>query len=104
MQAIGQRIGAQFPQTNGAIGVEVIPLMTQVTGGVRPLLMVVWAAVLLILVIMCVNVSHLVLARGASRARETAIRASLGATRLQITRGLLTENLILATFGGAFGL
>src|ERR1700689_3121306 len=79
-------------------------LQDDVTRGVKPALLAVLGAVLLLLVIAGVNVTNLLLARGARRRSEFAVRAALGAQRTRLTRQLVTESVLLAAFGGAVGL
>src|ERR1700677_1540407 len=79
-------------------------LQDDVTRGVKPALLAVLGAVLLLLVIAGVNVTNLLLARGARRRSEFAVRAALGAQRTGLTRQLVTESVLLAAFGGAVGL
>jgi len=104
MQAIAGRLAQAYPATNRTLGAAIVPLAEQVSGSVRPALLVVWTAVGLILLIACVNVAHLLLARGAVRQRAAAIRAALGAGRAQLIRLFLIESLVIAIFGGALGL
>jgi putative ABC transport system permease protein len=78
-------------------------LKDYVTGKLRRSLFVLWGAVGLILLIVCVNLSNLLLARIASRSKEFAMRATLGATRLRLIRQLVTESLVLSAFGAIFG-
>jgi len=104
LQGLAQRQSEAHPATNKIVSASVIPLADEVSGSVRPALLIVWAAVGLILLIACVNVAHLLLAHGASRKREAAIRAAIGAQRSQLIRLFLVESVSIAVLGGALGL
>lgn len=85
-------------------GLAILPLQADLTGGARPALFAVMGAVALLLLIACVNVTNLLLARGVRRRGEFAVRAALGAGRLRLVRQLLVEHLFLALIGGVLGL
>ena len=85
-------------------GIKVVPLYDEIVGPVRPAFLMLLSAVTLVLLIACVNISSLHLARGTVRAKELGLRAALGAGRARLIRQLLTEAVLLAIAGGAAGL
>jgi putative ABC transport system permease protein len=104
LSSIMTRLAATYPNTNTGLGVNVVPLHEQVVGRVRPLVMLLQAAVAIMLLIGCVNVANLLLGQAASRQMELATRLALGAQRGRLVRQLLAETLVLAVPGGMLGL
>jgi len=104
LEAINGRIAIQHPETNTGRGVLVKLLREQLTGSLKPTMLLVMGAVLLVQLIACGNLANLLLARGATRAHEFAIRLALGARRSQIVRQLLAEALVIGVAGSALGL
>lgn len=103
MDAIAERLEREYPKANAGARVNIQPLRERMTGGARIQLFVLLGAVGFVLLIACVNVANMLLARSFGRAREMAIRTSLGATRLALVRQLLVESLLLAAAGGVLG-
>jgi putative ABC transport system permease protein len=105
MDAIGARISTDYPDSNKGWGVTIERYADVLVGQqLRSSLYVLLGAVGMLLLIGCVNLANLTLARGTSREREVAVRAALGAGRWRLVRQFLTENVLLATIGGALGL
>lgn len=104
MKGIFAQLEKEAPALNARIRVVLLPLEEQMVGELRPAIMALVGAVLLVLLVSCVNVANLLLARSAARAREVALRTALGARRARLVRQLLTESLVLAAAGGFAGL
>jgi putative ABC transport system permease protein len=97
-------LGRAYPDSDGGRKVQLIPLTDAVEGNVTGALGALAAAVLAVLLIACVNVAGLLLARGVKREREIALRAAIGARRTRLVRQVLTESLLLGAAGGAGGI
>lgn len=103
MSSIQDGLNKQYPE-NRPKGVAVVPEINDVVGSARPGLIVLFAAVGLVLLIACANLSNLLLAKASVRAREISVRTALGASRWTIVRQLLIESILLAAMGAAAGL
>jgi putative ABC transport system permease protein len=103
LEAVAKRLEEEHPQFNKGWGVNVVLLKQQLTAELRPALTALFGAVCFLMLIACANVANLLLARGTARAKEIAIRASMGAERRRLIRQLLVESLLLAGLGGAAG-
>jgi predicted permease len=103
MRTLGQHLAEQFPDADKGKAITLVPLKQDMVGSIEPLLMLLLGAVAFVLLIACVNVANLLLARSTLRTREVAIRATLGARRGRVIRQLLVESILLALVGAAVG-
>lgn len=104
MKNIAAQLEKEFPQRNAGWSVTLVPIHEQMVDQIRPALLVLAGAVSLVLLIACVNVANLLLARSTVRQRELGIRTALGAKRGRLVRQMLTESLLLGAAGGVAGL
>jgi putative ABC transport system permease protein len=103
LRALTTRLGTEFKATNGDWGARAVPLAHEVEGYFRPALFALFGAAAFLLLITCTNVASLLLARATVREREVAVRAAIGASRGRLVRQFLTESILLALMGTAFG-
>jgi predicted permease len=103
MNTISARLAQTYPEDDKGWGAVVVPLHDDLVADVRPALLVLLGAVAFVLLIACVNVANLALAKTFGRQKEIAIRTALGATSARVLRQILTETVILALAGGALG-
>jgi len=104
VSVIVARLADQHPGTNKNQGVHVVSITDEIVGGMRPVLLMIFGAVIFVLLVACANVANLLLARASVRYKEITIRTAIGATRSQLIRQLMTESLLLALLGGGLGL
>ena len=103
IKSIARQLEQEYPATNSGNGATVRPLFETLVATARPMLYVLLGAVTAMLLIACVNLANLMLARAAGRTQEMAVRRSLGAARWRIARQMLTESVLLAIAGGIAG-
>jgi len=103
MDAISRHLEQQYPQSDNDVGIDLVSMQDNLVSDIRPVLMILLLAVILVLLIGCANVANLLLARASARSREVSVRAALGATRMRLIRQFLTESALLALFGGLAG-
>jgi predicted permease len=104
LQRISENLAAEYPDTNKNIAAALIPFRKWNLGSVQSPLFVLFGAVAFVLLIACLNVANLLLARSTARSQEFAVRAALGAGQARIVRQLLVESVLIASIGGAIGL
>jgi putative ABC transport system permease protein len=104
LAVVGRRLGDAFPRANRGRQLAVAGLKDRMVRDIRPALLVLFGAVTLVLLIACVNVANLLLARAQSRTREVVVRAAVGASRWRLVRQFLVESLVLGGAGGLAGL
>ena len=104
LESVARQLEQDYPGTNNEMGVSMVSLRASILGNLQAALLILIGAAGVLLLISCVNVANLLLARGASRTREIALRAALGAGRARIAAQLLTESVVLALTGAVIGI
>ncbi len=104
LRLVAAQLERQYPKENARNSATVVDLRTELSSQSRLLLIALFGAAVCVLLIACTNLGNLLLARGLARRRELAVRAAMGAGPERLVRQMLTESLLLATFGGALGI
>ncbi len=104
MDGVASSLAEIYPDTDKGISAKLMPIRRSMFGRIQPTLLMLFAAVGFVLMIACVNVANLLLARSTGRTREFAVRVALGAPRSRVIRQLLTECILISMIGGALGL
>ena len=104
LDTIAARLTQQYPDVNTNVGYNPVLIRDQIVGPIRMPLIVLLAAAASVLLIACANIANLLLARASARRGEFAIRAALGATRMQVVRQMIIESVLLSAIGGTLGL
>jgi predicted permease len=104
MNVFARELEQKFPDTNKGWDVYIVPMPEELLGNISKTLLILFASVVLVLLIACVNVANLMLARASDRTKEISLRLALGATRRRLIRQLLTESILLSVLGGVLGL